>query len=225
MNQSRKKTTTASPKKKGRPARLSREQILKAALKLLVTTDAKDLTLTAIAKSLDTVPMSLYNHVADLDDIFEGAAELVLAEMNLEVDSQASWQDQLHQWMSELQAHLGKYPQAIKIFGQQNQVTGAWMSALTPVIRMFRQEGLEGKQLVMATSWVAETCASLIQIQSAAAIDQQRVNLSRLQGLPEADQQELFFFMTQFGELSADEYFDYIKERMIDSLSRILISS
>lgn len=213
----------AARKKRGRPARLSREMILMAALELLKTTDARDLTLTAIAKSLHTVPMSLYNHVRDLDDIMAGVAERVLADLpNLDEFEEAGWQDILTHWMSSLSEHLSEHPQAIQIFAYNNQVSAAWMGALSPVIRALRKEGLDGAELVMATSWVAESCAAIVLIQASASIEQQRISLDTLHALREKDRREVRYFMQQQRGVNPEDYLAFCQQRMLDSVAAII---
>ena len=60
---------------------LSRERILAAALELVDEHGIDALSMRKLAQSLGYEAMSLYNHVANKDDLLDGILDLVLAEM------------------------------------------------------------------------------------------------------------------------------------------------
>src|SRR5215831_1341703 len=60
---------------------LSRERILAAALELVDEQGIDALSMRKLGQSLGYEAMSLYNHVANKDDLLDGILDLVLAEM------------------------------------------------------------------------------------------------------------------------------------------------
>jgi AcrR family transcriptional regulator len=60
---------------------LSRERILAAALELVDEQGIEALSMRKLGQSLGYEAMSLYNHVANKDDLLDGILDLVLAEM------------------------------------------------------------------------------------------------------------------------------------------------
>ena len=208
-------------RKRGRPGRLSRNLIFESVLELLKTTDPRNLTLTAVAKNLNTAPVSLYTHVEDLDDILEGTAELVLSRLPPLERGEDSWEQQLLNWMDAVFTHLEQYPQVAKILGRNNQVAGAWMKAVCPVIELLRKNGLDGKELVMATSWIAQACVSIAIIQADLSVEQQEVNYNQLHSLTEQERQQVFHYMSQVGGLQPDEYYVFVQRRVIDSVQSL----
>src|SRR5436190_13378798 len=62
---------------------LSRERILAAALELADEAGIEALSMRKLGQSLGFEAMSLYNHVANKDDVLNGILELVLAETEL----------------------------------------------------------------------------------------------------------------------------------------------
>jgi AcrR family transcriptional regulator len=60
---------------------LSRERILTAALQLVDEQGIEALSMRKLGQSLGYEAMSLYNHVANKDDLLDGILDLVLAEM------------------------------------------------------------------------------------------------------------------------------------------------
>jgi len=209
------------PKKRGRPGRLSRTLIFESVLELLKTSDPKNLTLTAVAKNLDTAPVSLYTHIEDLDDILEGTAELVLSRLPPPEPGEDDWEQQLLNWMDAIFAHLEQYPQVAKILGRNNQVAGAWMKAVCPIIELLRSNGLDGKELVMATSWIAQACVSIAIIQADLSVEQQDVNYNQLHSLSDQERQEVFHYMSQVGGLQPEDYYAFVQRRMIESVQSL----
>ena len=65
----------------GRRAPLTRERILRAALELADAGGLEALSMRRLGDALGYEAMSLYNHVANKDDVLDGILDLVLAEM------------------------------------------------------------------------------------------------------------------------------------------------
>src|SRR3982751_4238163 len=59
---------------------LTRERILRSALELADDGGVQSLTMRKLAQALGFEAMSLYNHVANKDDLLDGVLDLVLAE-------------------------------------------------------------------------------------------------------------------------------------------------
>ncbi len=59
---------------------LSRDRILQAALELVDTGGIESLSMRKLGRALGFEAMSLYNHVANKDDVLDGILDLVLAE-------------------------------------------------------------------------------------------------------------------------------------------------
>ena len=65
---------------------LSRDRILRAAMKLADEGGIKAVSMRKIAQELGVEAMSLYNHVASKDDIIDGIVDLVATEIDLAPD-------------------------------------------------------------------------------------------------------------------------------------------
>lgn len=73
--------TAARRSRSGVP--LSRERVLRAAIRLADEGGIESLTMRKLARSLGVEAMSLYNHVADKGDLVDGIVDLVLDEIEL----------------------------------------------------------------------------------------------------------------------------------------------
>ena len=101
----------------GRRAPLSRERVLHAALALADEGGIESLTMRKLGQELGVEAMSLYNHVANKDDIVDGIVELVLGEVEVP-SGEADWKTEIrrtaisshevflrHRWACSLMMH------------------------------------------------------------------------------------------------------------------------
>jgi AcrR family transcriptional regulator len=73
--------TTAKTRKPGKPRTLTRDRVLRTAVALADQRGLGELTMRSLAKELGVEAMSLYNHVANKDDLLDGMIELVFSEI------------------------------------------------------------------------------------------------------------------------------------------------
>jgi AcrR family transcriptional regulator len=69
------------PPPTGRPAALTREQVLLAALEIIDQDGVEALTMRRLGQALDRNPMGIYRHAADKDALLDGVVEHVLSEL------------------------------------------------------------------------------------------------------------------------------------------------
>src|SRR5262245_54148179 len=108
---------TAAVRRRGRPARLSREAILDAGLALLERSPDEPLTLARVADEVGAVPAALYRHVGSQAELLDGVLARVIGGIPLEIRRRARWETQLRDWMTGLRAHLLRYPAALRLIG------------------------------------------------------------------------------------------------------------
>ena len=67
---------------KDNKTRLDRTQIVQAALAMADTAGLESLTMRSLGRSLGVEAMSLYNHVANKEDLLDGMVDAVFAEVD-----------------------------------------------------------------------------------------------------------------------------------------------
>lgn len=87
--------TSAAARGRGRRVGLTRERVVVAAVALIDRDGIDAFSIRRLAAELDVDPMSIYNHVANKDDLLDGAIEHVMAELSLAPPPGLSWQDQV----------------------------------------------------------------------------------------------------------------------------------
>ncbi len=101
----------AKSRSKTRPP-LSRERVLQAAMALADERGAGDLTMRKLAKELGVEAMSLYNHVANKDDLLDGMIDLVFAEIDPPVPG-GDWKAELRKRAFSTRAALLRHRWAV----------------------------------------------------------------------------------------------------------------
>jgi AcrR family transcriptional regulator len=76
---------------------LSRERVLRAAIRMADEGGIESLSMRKLAKELGVQAMSLYNHVANKDDILDGIVDIVASEIEVP-DFGVDWKIAMRRW-------------------------------------------------------------------------------------------------------------------------------
>jgi len=129
---------------KPRPERrlpLSRERVLRAAIKLADKGGIEALSMRKLARELGVEAMSLYNHVANKDEILDGIIEVVASEVDLP-PAGADWKTAIRQSAISTRDVFLRHPWACSLSmsrqggGSARLQRGDWM------LRTLREAGL-----------------------------------------------------------------------------------
>jgi AcrR family transcriptional regulator len=88
---------------------LSRERVLAAAVLLADESGIESLTMRLLGLRLGVDAMSLYNHVANKDDILDGMVDLVVSEIDLPSDA-VGWKEAMRRRAISAQAVFSRHP-------------------------------------------------------------------------------------------------------------------
>ena len=97
---------------KTRRTPLTRERVLRAAIALADERGAEALTMRNVANELGVEAMSLYNHVANKDDLLDGMVDLVFSEIE-PPSADADWKAELRRRALATRAALARHRWAI----------------------------------------------------------------------------------------------------------------
>jgi AcrR family transcriptional regulator len=92
-------------------APLSRERVLQAAIRLADQGGIESLTMRKLARALGVEAMSLYNHVANKDDLVDGIVDLVVTEIDLP-STAADWETAIREYAISAHEALLRHPWA-----------------------------------------------------------------------------------------------------------------
>jgi TetR/AcrR family tetracycline transcriptional repressor len=101
----------------GKHRGLTREAIVRRALKIGETEGLDAVSLRRLASEFGVTPMALYRHVRDKQDLINAMAELAMEGLDLTVGFRASmsWSDQLRRAMLNFRDQMGERPLALQL--------------------------------------------------------------------------------------------------------------
>jgi AcrR family transcriptional regulator len=119
---------------------LTRERVLHAAIALADAGGFESLSMRKLGQELGVEAMSLYNHVANKDDLADGIVEIVLAEID-DPPGDADWKAALrHTAISSHQVFV-RHPWACSLMMRRPRVSPARMGWMEAVLRTLREAG------------------------------------------------------------------------------------
>src|SRR4249920_1299998 len=122
---------------------LSRDRVLRAAIRLADEGGFESLTMRRLGQELGVQAMSLYNHVVNKDDIRDGIIDLAMSE--IEVASGADWKPALRR--SAISAHdvLLRHAWACSLMTATTTVSPARLRWMEAVLRTLREAGFSAE--------------------------------------------------------------------------------
>ncbi len=141
----------------GKPPRaprepLTREKIVATALRIMDAEGLEAVTMRRVGRELGVEAMSLYNHVADKEDILAGVVEAVMADFPFPGHVDGGWAEQgratARAWRGLLKAH----PNVITLMSEQREPMTS-LPALRPMehaLATLRASGLSDEEAVTA---------------------------------------------------------------------------
>jgi AcrR family transcriptional regulator len=142
-------TTTRSGRRPGRPARLSRDRVLRAALDIADADGLEAVTMQRVAHAIDAEPMSLYRHVLNKDDLLDGLIDLVYAE--IEVPSPADpWREASRRRAISARDVLRRHPWAVTLMESRARPGPANLAHHEAVLSNLFAAGLSARQATRA---------------------------------------------------------------------------
>ena len=126
----------------GAPSRLplNRERVLLAAIDLADQAGFETLTMRKLGQKLGVEAMSLYNHVANKDDLLDGMVDSVFSEIGLP-STGAHWKTTMRKRAIAVREALSRHPWAIGLMESRSRPGPATMRHHDAVIGSLREAG------------------------------------------------------------------------------------
>ena len=208
-------------KRRGRPPRWSRDQIVDGVAQMLLDDPTAPLTIARAADAVGAKPMSLYRHFADRDDLVAAVARRVFFETCPPVDADAPWQDQVRAWMVCAYEQARRVPQLVQMMASGE--SAEWLVGSAQLASIFERSGVEDDRLVAeAIYWVATITMGHAMIAAAAPqhLQGERVQAS-LDRLSATDAARVARLIPQFADIGRDG-FASVAEWAIRQVERML---
>ena len=121
-------------------APLSRERILQAALELVDEGGIESLSMRKLGQKLGYEAMSLYNHVANKDDVIDGILDLVLAEGEPPAKGK-DWDAAIRESAISVHAALRHHPWACTLVMAPSHIRSARLEYMNALLGRLREAG------------------------------------------------------------------------------------
>ena len=136
-------------------APLNRERVLVTAVALADRDGADALSMRRLANELDVVPMALYKHVANKDELLDGMLDVVVAEIDPPLTG-TDWKTAIRARILSARQALLRHPWASRVMESRTRPTPTVMAYMDSMIGMF----LDGGFSIDLTHHIAHTLGS-----------------------------------------------------------------
>lgn len=130
---------------------LNRERVLRAAIGLADEAGVEALSMRKLAKELGVEAMSLYNHVANKDDILDGIVEIVFSEIELP-STGTDWRSAMRRRAVSTREALSRHRWAVGLMESRTRPGPANIRLHGRVLGCLRQAGFSVEMAVHAYS-------------------------------------------------------------------------
>lgn len=123
-----------------RRAPLTRDRVLRAAVELADGTGIDALSMRKLAQALGVVPMALYKHVANKEELLDGMLDVVVGEIDPPAAGDG-WQPAVRQRILSARRALLRHPWASRVLESRTAPTPVVLAYLDSMMGMFRAGG------------------------------------------------------------------------------------
>ena len=119
---------------------LTKERILQAAVALADEGGVESLSMRRIAQVLDVVPMALYKHVANKDEMLDGMVDVVVREIDPPL-ADADWKTAIRERVLSARRALVRHPWASQVIESRAEPTPTVIGYMDSMMGIFRSGG------------------------------------------------------------------------------------
>jgi AcrR family transcriptional regulator len=130
---------------------LSRDRVLGAAITLADEGGIEALSMRKLAQELGVVPMALYKHVSNKDDMLDGMVDVIFSEIDLPL-GEVDWKKAMRQRAVSARAVLSRHPWAIGLTESRMKPGPANLRHHDSVIGCLREAGFSIEMAIHAYS-------------------------------------------------------------------------
>jgi AcrR family transcriptional regulator len=120
--------------------RLSKDRIFRAAAALADEGGVESVSMRNLAERLDVVPMALYKHVANKEELLDGMADLVVGEIDPPL-ANTDWRTAVRERVLSARRALLRHPWASRVIESRTDPSPTVIDYMDSMIGMFRAGG------------------------------------------------------------------------------------
>ncbi|WP_426226663.1 TetR/AcrR family transcriptional regulator [Pseudarthrobacter sp. DSP2-3-2b1] len=130
----------SEPRAASARVRLSRDKVLQAAVSLADEIGIGELSMRRLAQELEVVPMALYKHVANKDELLDGMVDVIVREIDPPADEPA-WRDVVRRRILSARSVLQRHQWARQVLETRTTKTPGVLAYMDSFIGIFLDRG------------------------------------------------------------------------------------
>ena len=212
---------TVTGSNRGRRAGLTRTRVIETAVQILDRDGLEAFSLRRLATELGVETMSLYNHVANRDDLLDGVVEHVYAELIAPRGTRkaATWQNQIRKGATRFRQVMLAHPHASIVVLTRRVLTDTPLAAMRGGLKPLLDAGLSNDQAIQAlrslTAYLTGTILREIGAGETYAINDPDRTAQRVQELAATDDPLLADMADRVAAIDHAAQFDFGVELFI----------
>ena len=121
-------------------ARLNRDRVLRAAVALADDAGIEALSMRSLAQRIGVVPMALYKHVANKEELLDGMVDVIVGDIEPPA-SGADWKDAVRQRVLSARASLLRHRWASQVIESRTAASPVVLDHMEALVAAFRAGG------------------------------------------------------------------------------------
>ncbi|MCU0664338.1 MAG: TetR/AcrR family transcriptional regulator C-terminal domain-containing protein [Myxococcota bacterium] len=190
---------------------LDRERVLRAAITLADKEGIGALSMRKLGQMLGVEAMSLYNHVANKDEVLEGIADIIVGDIG-PIEGESSWQDSMRSRAAAMRRVFADHPWALGLLESRRTLGPAALHYCDSVLGVLRRAGFSPLMAMRAFSLLDSYsygyCIQEKSLPSSSAQEAAEATEQLMQQLPDGEYPNLVEIATTFLQSG----FDFTKE-------------
>ena len=202
--------------------KLTRERILETALRVIDAEGLEAVTMRRVGRELGVEAMSLYNHVADKEDILNGMCEVVMSEFHFP-DEDPDWEVVARRGANAWRQLLKAHPNVIQLFAERQKPMVS-VDALRPMefaLATLRRTGLSERDAAQAFQVMGGYIMGFVLLEVGRMFGTEERSMTReqvAQMLPAHELPNMVDLMPYLDECDPDEQFAFGLDLLIEGL-------
>ncbi|GLY65997.1 TetR/AcrR family transcriptional regulator C-terminal domain-containing protein [Amycolatopsis taiwanensis] len=196
---------------------LSREYIAAMALALVDDVGRDKFSMRKLGAELDVDPMAVYRYFTDQEALFDGIAETLFAELDVDtLPWHESWRELAEQYVSRLRDTLLTHPHAVTIFATRPVRSSVAIDTGNRMIEIMTESGF-----AQGTALQILRCLREFTIGHALTLAVLRLGGGRRSRKPSPDAPEYNLLAKSADDAGHDDHFGLGLTAMLDSFARL----
>jgi AcrR family transcriptional regulator len=152
-------------KRHTRPPKITRTDILGAAITLLDEKGYESLSMGRLAERLGVSTMALYRHVQDRKDLEAGVIELTFRDLRSDAQPVDDWRIGVEQWMRAIRAHWHRHPWIGSMLRSADHVSSRGFVVMDQLVRIMAKSELDLDDRAKAVLWIIRITIGLVYLE------------------------------------------------------------